>query len=134
MSTNDQPVSGRQKAALWVAVIGGPILAETYWKYQGYLDWLDGVPPIAAAFVSGAICAVAGWLYGSTPAKRTAGVVSGALIGFGVNWSFQLMHGDSLRVSSGERWLAFALGAVPGLVLAIAWMVILDKRAKAPPA
>lgn len=133
MSTTPEPETGRQKAGMWIAVLGGPLLAEIYWQQQEAVAFLRDVPPLAAALVSAAICAVGGWLYGRTPKKRMAGMVSAALMGFGCNLAFQLMHGDASRVSGGERMLAFGLGALPGLILGAVWVVMIDEKAKPPP-
>lgn len=124
----------RQKAGMWIAVLGGPALAEIYWKHQHQWLWLQDVPALAAALISAAICAVGGWLYGRTPGKQFAGMVSGALMGFGCNLAFQLMYADRMRVTGGERWLALALGALPGLVLGAVWIVLLDRAARKEPA
>ncbi len=132
MSNTAEPETGRQKAGMWVAVLGGPLLAEIYWQQREAAAFLQDVPPIAAALVSAAICAVGGWLYGRTPQKRVAGMVSAALTGFGCNLVFQLLHGDASRVSGGERLLAFGLGALPGLILGAVWFVMIEGK-KQPP-
>lgn len=123
-------MTGRQKAGMWIAVLGGPALAETYWKHQHVWLWLQDVPPLASALISAAVCAVGGWLYGRTPGRQLAGMFSAALMGFGCNLAFQLMYADRMRVTGGERWLALALGALPGLVLGLVWLFLLERNAR----
>ena len=40
------------------------------------------------------------------------------------------MNGDKSRVTGGERWLAFGLGALPGLILGGLWIFRLEEKSK----
>ena len=130
MSTENLTETRRQKAGMWIAVICGPLFAEIYWQHKGSIEFLDQLPMLAAALISAAGCAVGGWLYGRTPQTRIAAMVSAALIGFGCNLTYQLMNGDKSRVTGGERWLAFGLGALPGLILGGLWIFRLEEKSK----
>ncbi|HKB56304.1 MAG TPA: hypothetical protein VKC51_01830 [Lacunisphaera sp.] len=135
MSTPQEPATWREKIGIWIIVIFGPIWAETYWKYSG-AAWLQDLPPVGAALLSAAGGAVGGWLVAKSPQARLLALFSGALAGFGCNYALQLMYGDSNRIGGFERMITYALGAAPGIIIGVAGIYWLGKRAKknSPPA
>jgi hypothetical protein len=132
MSTPQPLTTRREKIGLWIIVIAGPIWAETYWRYD-HQAWLLDLPPIGAALLSAAGGALGGWLFAKSPATRLVALFSGALAAFGCNLALQLMYGDTNRISSLERLIAYAVGAAPGLILGVAGLVWVEKRAKGKP-
>lgn len=123
------PASRREKIALWIIVIAGPIWAETYWKY-GRTDMLRDLPPIGAALLSAAGAAVGGWLFAKSAATRLVALFTAALAGFGCNIALQLRYGNVESIGGLERIVTYAMGAAPGIIVGFIATVWLDKRAK----
>lgn len=132
MSTPQTPVTRREKIAMWIIVISGPIWAEIYWE-QGRAAWLHDLPPVGAALLSAAGCAVGGWLVAKSPPTRLLAMFSGALAGFGCNFALQLMYGNSNRIGRFEGLIAYVIGAAPGIIIGVVGIHWLGKRAKKNP-
>ena len=114
------PASRREKIALWIIVIAGPIWA----------DMLRDLPPIGAALLSAAGAAVGGWLFAKSAATRLVALFTAALAGFGCNIALQLRYGNVESIGGLERIVTYAMGAAPGIIVGFIATVWLDKRAK----
>ncbi len=128
MSTNQTPTTGREKIGLWIMVIFGPIWAETYWKYN--FSMFQDLPPFGAALLSAAGAAVGGWIYAKSPVTRIGAAAGGAIAGFGCNYALQLAYGSATSIGGFQRLLCYALGAAPGIIIAVIAIAWLEKRAK----
>ena len=133
MATDQLYSTPREKLGIGLIVVSGIILAETYWQYRDAWAIFQELPPLVIAFFAAAGGAVGGWLAAKSPATRLAAMVGGALCNFGGLMSFQVFFGSSGRLSSGERILGFGVGALPGIIVAVVWLYLIEKKRKATP-
>jgi hypothetical protein len=133
MSTPQPYTTPREKLGIGLIVASGIIFAETYWQYRDAWAVFHDLPPLAIAFCAAIGGAVGGWLVGKSPATRLAAMVGGAFCNFGGMMSFQMFFGSSGRLSGGERFFGFGVGALPGIIIAGVWLYFIEKKRKANP-
>ncbi len=133
MAAPQATTTPREKIGIGLIVVSGIILAETYWQYRDAWAVFHDLPPLVIAFLAAVGGAVGGWLVAKSPATRLAAMVGGALCNFGGLMSFQIFFGSSGRLSSGERLFGFGIGALPGIIVAAAWLYRIEKKRKAAP-
>jgi hypothetical protein len=126
MSSNDIQLTLREKIGVGLFVAFGPILAELSWQYGQKLG--ANFTPLEIALIGAAGGGLAGYLMGKTPVLRMIGVGCGALAAFGCNYAFDLVYGGTNRAGS-ERIFIFLAGALPGILLGIALIVLAKKSA-----
>ena len=132
MATTQPYTSPREKIGIGLIVFTGIILAETFWRYRDTVGVLRDLPVLAICFFAAAGGAVGGWLVAHSPATRVAAMFCGALANFGGTFAFERTFEQTTRVRSSESLLAFGLGALPGIVLGVLLIYLIEKKKKSP--